>query len=227
MMGIIEDGSIPYKYGVNVHRYGLGFINLQKTGNCKEAEYYFTRALSIFSSNPSLQTYLAISQYQQGNKTKALDCLSNVVARDPLYILARLMRSVVLIELDKLQEARTELEALCRLSPSESHVYHLLSRVHSKLGDTESASEYTAQARVAELGITHNANAAGTMLTKLGYVQAVSGLTTSTGTSPFLPGVVANKLFGTTASSIVVDPSQSQLSFTATDHSLTTHSTTE
>ncbi|KAH3761858.1 cell division cycle protein 27-like [Pelomyxa schiedti] len=207
--------------------YGLGFINLQKTGNCKEAEYYFTRALSIFSSNPSLQTYLAISQYQQGNKTKALDCLSNVVARDPLYILARLMRSVVLIELDKLQEARTELEALCRLSPSESHVYHLLSRVHSKLGDTESASEYTAQARVAELGITHNANAAGTMLTKLGYVQAVSGLTTSTGTSPFLPGVVANKLFGTTASSIVVDPSQSQLSFTATDHSLTTHSTTE
>jgi anaphase-promoting complex subunit 3 len=97
------------------------------------AEFHFTKATTIFRTNPDLICHLAVAQHKCNRSESALTLLNDALKIDSKNALCKFHKAGLLLHLERYQEALTELEELRQIAPKESLVYYLLSKVHRHL----------------------------------------------------------------------------------------------
>ncbi len=112
--------------------YGLGAV-LMRQEKYELAEYHFRRALEIHPRSSVLHCCQGQALHALGRAPDALAALDAAVAADARNPLARYERAAVLVSMDRLQEALTELGALKEVAPREASVYVLMGKVYRRL----------------------------------------------------------------------------------------------
>jgi anaphase-promoting complex subunit 3 len=111
---------------------GLAMVYL-KQEKFSTAELHFTRATTIFRTNPDLICHLAVAQHKCNRSESALTLLNDALKIDSKNALCKFHKAGLLLHLERYQEALIELEELRQIAPKESLVYYLLSKVHRHL----------------------------------------------------------------------------------------------
>ncbi|CAF1206605.1 unnamed protein product [Adineta ricciae] len=111
---------------------GVAMVYL-KQEKFQSAEFHFTKATSIFRTNPDLICHLAVAQHKCGRSESALTLLNDALIIDSKNALCKFHKAGLLLHLERYQEALAELEELRQIAPKESLVYYLLSKVHRHL----------------------------------------------------------------------------------------------
>merc|ERR1719323_642714 len=83
--------------------------------------------------------HVAVVQHENGNSELALETLNRALVIAPKNVLCKFQRANILFILERYQEALEELTELKRMVPTESSVYFLIAKVHTKLGNTHLA----------------------------------------------------------------------------------------
>jgi len=118
--------------------YGIG-LTYYKQERYQLTDIYYKRALSINRYSPILMCHVAVVQHENGNSELALETLNRALVIAPKNVLCKFQRANILFILERYQEALEELTELKRMVPTESSVYFLIAKVHTKLGNTHLA----------------------------------------------------------------------------------------
>ncbi|CAF0831303.1 unnamed protein product [Adineta steineri] len=111
---------------------GVAMVYL-KQEKFQSAEFHFTKATSIYRTNPDLICHLAVAQHKCNQSEGALTLLNDALKIDSKNALCKFHKAGLLLHLERYHEALTELEELRQIAPKESLVYYLLSKVHRHL----------------------------------------------------------------------------------------------
>ncbi|CAF0925127.1 unnamed protein product [Didymodactylos carnosus] len=108
----------------------LVYLKQEKFPN---ADFHFSKAATIFRTNPDLICHWAIAQHKCHRSESALSLLNEALRIDPKNALCKFHKAGLLLHLERYHEALDELEELRQIAPKESLVYYLLSKVHRHL----------------------------------------------------------------------------------------------
>ncbi|CAF0843027.1 unnamed protein product [Adineta ricciae] len=111
---------------------GVAMIYL-KQEKFQSAAFHFTKATSIYRTNPDLICHLAVAQHKCNQSADALALLNDALKIDSKNALCKFHKAGLLLHLERYHEALSELEELRQIAPKESLVYYLLSKVHRHL----------------------------------------------------------------------------------------------
>ncbi|CAP30128.3 Protein CBR-MAT-1 [Caenorhabditis briggsae] len=111
--------------------YGLGLVHLKKEQNT----IALTNIQKAVSINPTNRAMLS----QRGKTDTALVLIDRALTLNPLDVACRFNRARLLFESKRNDECLKELEKLKASSPDEAFIYHLLARVHRRMGNTHLA----------------------------------------------------------------------------------------
>lgn len=111
-----------------------------------EAEAQARLALAADSENPLTWHSLAFVLIEAGKLVQARDCLSQVVALDPVSIMARNNHGVVLHRLGEAQRACEAYQGALALDPDNAAAHNNLACVLSELGRFESSLDHARRA---------------------------------------------------------------------------------
>ncbi|UJR20937.1 hypothetical protein I4U23_024046 [Adineta vaga] len=111
---------------------GVAMVYL-KQEKFQSATFHFTKATSIYRTNPDLICHLAVAQHKCNQSTDALALLNDALKIDSKNALCKFHKAGLLLHLERYHEALAELEELRQIAPKESLVFYLLSKVHRHL----------------------------------------------------------------------------------------------
>lgn len=103
------------------------------------AEIYAKRALDINKSSSIACTQLALAQFQQEERAKALQSLSRALAINSSNPIPRFHKAKILESMGRLEEALKELEVLTVSWPKEPALYVSKGKILKKLNRTDEA----------------------------------------------------------------------------------------
>lgn len=118
--------------------YGLGLVHLKKEQNTI-ALTNIQKAVSINPTNRAMLCTLSQIEQQRGKIDTALVLIDRALTLNPLDVACRFNRARLLFEAKRNEECLAELEKLKASSPDEAFIYHLLARVHRRMGNTHLA----------------------------------------------------------------------------------------
>ncbi|ULU11276.1 hypothetical protein L3Y34_015031 [Caenorhabditis briggsae] len=118
--------------------YGLGLVHLKKEQNTI-ALTNIQKAVSINPTNRAMLCTLSTIEQQRGKTDTALVLIDRALTLNPLDVACRFNRARLLFESKRNDECLKELEKLKASSPDEAFIYHLLARVHRRMGNTHLA----------------------------------------------------------------------------------------
>ncbi|CAB3407531.1 unnamed protein product [Caenorhabditis bovis] len=118
--------------------YGLGLVHLKKEQNAL-AQTNIQKAISINPTNRAMLCTLSQIEQQRGRTDQALALIDKAISLNPMDIACRFNRARLLFEAKRNEECLDELNKLKNSSPDEAFVFHLLARVHRRVGSTHLA----------------------------------------------------------------------------------------
>ncbi|EFP11510.1 CRE-MAT-1 protein, partial [Caenorhabditis remanei] len=118
--------------------YGLGLVHLKKEQNMI-ALTNIQKAVSINPTNRAMLCTLSQIEQQRGQIDTALVLIDRALTLNPLDVACRFNRARLLFEAKRNEECLVELDKLKASSPDEAFIFHLLARVHRRMGNTHLA----------------------------------------------------------------------------------------
>ncbi|CCD66209.1 Cell division cycle protein 27 homolog [Caenorhabditis elegans] len=118
--------------------YGLGLVHLKKEQNLT-ALTNIQKAVNINPTNRAMLCTLSQIEQQRGQIDTALVLIDRALTLNPLDVACRFNRSRLLFEANRNEECLVELDKLKASSPDEAFIFHLLARVHRRMGNTHLA----------------------------------------------------------------------------------------
>uniref|UniRef100_A0A8R1HP72 Cell division cycle protein 27 homolog n=1 Tax=Caenorhabditis japonica TaxID=281687 RepID=A0A8R1HP72_CAEJA len=118
--------------------YGLGLVHLKKEQSLI-ALANIQKAVSINPTNRAMLCTLSQIEQQRGQMGTALKLIDRALTLNPLDVACRFNRARLLYEAKRNEECLEELDKLKAGSPDEAFVFHLLARVHRRMGNTHMA----------------------------------------------------------------------------------------
>ncbi|CAI5440153.1 unnamed protein product [Caenorhabditis angaria] len=115
--------------------YGLGLVHLKKEQN-SVAQTNIQKAISINPTNRAMLCTLSNLEQQRGKSEKALKLIDKALELNPTDLACRFNRARLLYEAKRNDECLVELNRLKASSPDEAVVFHLLARVHRRMGSS-------------------------------------------------------------------------------------------
>ncbi|CAL2030511.1 unnamed protein product [Caenorhabditis brenneri] len=115
--------------------YGLGLVHLKKEQNLI-ALTNIQKAVSINPTNRAMLCSLSQIEQQRGQVDTALVLIDRALTLNPLDVACRFNRARLLFEAQRNEECLVELDKLKASSPDEAFIFHLLARVHRRMGNT-------------------------------------------------------------------------------------------
>lgn len=121
--------------------YGLGTV-YDKMGKLDFAEQHFRNAASINPTNAVLICCVGLVQEKMNNPKGALIQYSRACSLAPNSVLARFRKSRVLMKLQELKLALSELKILKDMAPDEANVHYLLGKLYKMSHDKAHAIKH-------------------------------------------------------------------------------------
>ena len=121
----------------NVH-FGLGYL-LWTKGQYQEAADEFRKELENDPHHLQATLYLADTQILTNQFDQARPLLEQIGKSDPNIAMQHLDLGIVYVELDRKQDARTELETAIRLAPKNVKAHYRLAQLYRSMGLTAQA----------------------------------------------------------------------------------------
>uniref|UniRef100_A0A1I7U4S5 Cell division cycle protein 27 homolog n=1 Tax=Caenorhabditis tropicalis TaxID=1561998 RepID=A0A1I7U4S5_9PELO len=118
--------------------YGLGLVHLKKEQNLI-ALTNIQKAVNINPTNRAMLCTLSQIEQQRGQIETALVLIDRALTLNPLDVACRFNRARLLFEAQRNEECLVELDKLKASSPDEAFIFHLLARVHRRMGNTHLA----------------------------------------------------------------------------------------
>jgi tetratricopeptide (TPR) repeat protein len=114
-------------------------VRALKAGRLEEAEQAFRAVLAKGGSSAYVHNNLGIVLQERGQHAKAAEEFREAVRLDPAYAAPRILLGASLLALDRVAEARTELERAVKLAPREPLARLQLAKVEERAGDWAAA----------------------------------------------------------------------------------------
>jgi serine/threonine-protein kinase len=108
----------------------------KKRGEIQSALEDFEAALRLRPDDSLACCFMA---HAAGSPAKALEWLDRGIQANPDSFICRVNRGAILLQLERTDEARLELERSLKLNPSHYYAYYLRGAIHFRSGDREAA----------------------------------------------------------------------------------------
>ncbi|CAI4222443.1 unnamed protein product [Auanema sp. JU1783] len=118
--------------------YGLGQVH-QRTEQLSLAQNSMAQALKINPNSRAILCTLAQVEQALNRPAKAMELLNTALELNPNDVACRYNRARLLYETKQYDKCVEELNELKGLSPDEAYIFHLLGKVHRRLGNTHLA----------------------------------------------------------------------------------------
>jgi tetratricopeptide (TPR) repeat protein len=109
----------------------LGFCHLKKL-NYKAAEKYLRMAMAQEPTNMFFMNSLAICHWDCRNYAEALNLFNQIIKQEPDNISILFNRSIILVAMNRKEEAKKSLERILRLDPGERRAIKKLAELNSQ-----------------------------------------------------------------------------------------------
>lgn len=118
--------------------YGLGVVYLRQE-KFEFAEHHFRRAFQINPRSSVLMCYLGMALHALKRDEDALEMMEKAIFSDKKNPLPKYQKALILVGLQKYQEALDELERLKEIAPHESSMYALMGKIYKQLNILDKA----------------------------------------------------------------------------------------
>ncbi|XBI11823.1 hypothetical protein VPH35_138801 [Triticum aestivum] len=118
--------------------YGLGVVYLRQE-KFEFAEHHFRRAFQINPRSSVLMCYLGMALHALKRDEDALEMMEKAIFSDKKNPLPKYQKALILVGLQKYQEALDELERLREIAPHESSMYALMGKIYKQLNILDKA----------------------------------------------------------------------------------------
>uniref|UniRef100_W6ND95 Cell division cycle protein 27 homolog n=1 Tax=Haemonchus contortus TaxID=6289 RepID=W6ND95_HAECO len=113
--------------------HGLGLVHLRKE-QMGLAQVNISKAVTINPTNRAMLCQLAQIEQALNRPERAMRLIDRALALDPDDVACRYNRARLLFDTKHNEECVKELNELKEVSPDEAYIYHLLGKVHRRLG---------------------------------------------------------------------------------------------
>ncbi|KAK6031923.1 tetratricopeptide repeat protein, partial [Ostertagia ostertagi] len=118
--------------------HGLGLVHLRKE-QMGLAQVNISKAVTINPTNRAMLCQLAQIEQALNRPERAMRLIDRALALDPDDVACRYNRARLLFDTKHNEECVKELNELKEVSPDEAYIYHLLGKVHRRLGNNHLA----------------------------------------------------------------------------------------
>ncbi|EPB73864.1 tetratricopeptide repeat protein [Ancylostoma ceylanicum] len=118
--------------------HGLGLVHLRKE-QMGLAQVNISKAVTINPTNRAMLCQLAQIEQALNRPERAMRLTDRALALDPDDVACRYNRARLLFDTKRNEECVKELNELKEVSPDEAYIYHLLGKVHRRLGNNHLA----------------------------------------------------------------------------------------
>lgn len=112
----------------------------------EKAQQYLEKARALGMKHPSIETELAISLLQQGEKSEGHALLEKIVTEDDSNIQADVLLAISLVDSNEYSKALQVAQAIVDKKPDLPAAYNLMGMIYEKSKQLENAKEYYQQA---------------------------------------------------------------------------------
>ncbi|KAJ1349821.1 TPR [Parelaphostrongylus tenuis] len=118
--------------------HGLGLVHLRKE-QMGLAQVNILKAVTINPTNRAMLCQLAQIEQALNRPERAMHLIDRALALDPDDVACRYNRARLLFDMKRNEDCVKELNELKEVSPDEAYIYHLLGKVHRRLGNNHLA----------------------------------------------------------------------------------------
>ncbi|VDL71421.1 unnamed protein product [Nippostrongylus brasiliensis] len=118
--------------------HGLGLVHLRRE-QMGLAQVNISKAVTINPSNRAMLCQLAQIEQALNRPERAMRLIDRALLLDPDDVACRYNRARLLFDTKRNEECVRELNELKEVSPDEAYIYHLLGKVHRRLGNNHLA----------------------------------------------------------------------------------------